>query len=83
MIESTAFGFALGTFTALLVVIFWKLTQQAPDYRFNVFQGIDGKWYWDLKAGNNEIVAQSEGYVSKWNAERAIRILSKELTKST
>lgn len=31
-------------------------------------QGSDGKWYVSLKAGNNEIVAVSEGYDDKRRA---------------
>jgi uncharacterized protein YegP (UPF0339 family) len=32
-------------------------------------------WYWRLKSANGEIVAQSEGYVTKWNAKRSARKL--------
>lgn len=39
---------------------------------YEVFQGEDNLWYWHLKAGNGEIVAASEGYASKENAERGV-----------
>lgn len=38
-----------------------------------VFQGEDGQWYWRAKARNGEIVATSEGYVSKLNVLRAVQ----------
>lgn len=37
------------------------------------FQGNDGKWYWNLKAANGEVVSQSEGYETKEGAEDGIR----------
>lgn len=33
------------------------MTDQAQLYR-----GTDGLWYWRIKAGNGEIIAQGEGY---------------------
>lgn len=36
------------------------------------FKGKDGKWYWDLKAANGEIVSQSEGYETKEGARKGI-----------
>lgn len=38
---------------------------------FDIFEGSGGNWYWHLKANNNEIVAQSEGYSTKGSAEDA------------
>lgn len=38
-----------------------------------VFKGKDDKYYWRIKAGNHKIIAQSEGYSSKWNAERGLK----------
>lgn len=32
---------------------------------FEIFQGINGEWYWHLKSANHETIAASEGYVSK------------------
>lgn len=31
------------------------------------------KWYVRLRGGNNEVMITSEGYTSKWNAERAAK----------
>lgn len=38
-----------------------------------VFEGIDGKWYFHGKAKNGKIVADSQGYTRKWSAKRAAR----------
>lgn len=44
--------------------------------RFEIFQGKNGQWYWRLKARNNQIVAQSEGYTRKHGAWRsAVKVL--------
>lgn len=45
--------------------------------RFEMFQAIPGvgQWYWRFKARNNEIVAQSEGYTTKWNCRKAVWII--------
>jgi uncharacterized protein YegP (UPF0339 family) len=44
---------------------------------FEVFQSARGKqpWRWRLRGANGEIVCQSEGYVSRYNARRAARRL--------
>lgn len=40
--------------------------------RFEVYEGEDGLWYWRHVADNGEQLSRSsEGYYSKWNAERA------------
>ena len=40
--------------------------------QFTVFEGEDGLWYWRHVADNGEPLSRSsEGYVTKWNAERA------------
>lgn len=37
-----------------------------------IYQDAAGEWRWRRKAANGEIIADSsEGYNSKWNAERA------------
>jgi len=49
--------------------------------RFELFQGIAGDWYFRLIGRNGEIVMASEGYASKYNANRAIArvaIISRE-----
>lgn len=40
---------------------------------FTVFVGKDDQYYFNLKAGNHEIILQSEGYESKSNALKGIR----------
>lgn len=40
--------------------------------KFEVFKGIDGKFYFRLKAENGEKIAQSEGYSSKQGALNGI-----------
>jgi uncharacterized protein YegP (UPF0339 family) len=46
----------------------------APDTRnVEVLQAADGQWYFTVKAANAEIVAMSEMYPSKFNAERGAR----------
>jgi uncharacterized protein YegP (UPF0339 family) len=36
--------------------------------KFEIFKGKNGNFYFRLKSGSNEIIAQSEGYVSKQGA---------------
>src|SRR5262249_37183377 len=36
--------------------------------RFEVFHGLDGQYYFHLRAGNGEIVLQSEGYTRRTSA---------------
>lgn len=33
----------------------------------------DDQWYWHIKAGNGEIIAQSEGYTTEADAWRGLR----------
>ncbi len=39
---------------------------------FTLFKGKDDQYYFNLKADNGEIIAQSEGYTSKQSAENGI-----------
>ena len=47
----------------------------------------DSQWYWHLKAKNGEVICQSEGYRSKYNARKGIKsvrrnaLFAKEETK--
>lgn len=43
--------------------------------KFEVYPDEAGEYRWRLVAGNGEIVASSEGYVSQDNAVRGIRTL--------
>ncbi|MBS2031764.1 MAG: YegP family protein [Deltaproteobacteria bacterium] len=40
--------------------------------RFDVFKGLDGKYYFDLRAANGEIVLQSQGYSTKTSANSGV-----------
>ena len=43
---------------------------------FQVWQSnTNHQWYWHLKAGNNEIVVQSEGYTTKQSALHAVGLV--------
>lgn len=37
--------------------------------RYSVFEGAGGKWYFNLKAANHQVILSSQGYSSKDDAE--------------
>lgn len=39
-------------------------------------------WYWRLRAANNEIIAQGEGYVNRDDACRAVGLVMSTTTKT-
>ena len=41
--------------------------------KFEIFVGKNDLWYWRLVSINGQIVAQSEGYSTEYNARRGIR----------
>lgn len=41
-------------------------------YKFQIFKGRDGQFYWRFKAPNGEIMCSSEGYTTKAGARNAI-----------
>lgn len=46
--------------------------------KFQVYsrRGLLGRrWYWRLRAGNNEIIAQGEGYVNRMDCLRAVNLV--------
>ena len=45
-------------------------------------RGSDGDWYFVLKAGNNQVIAQSEGYTRKRNALKGIASVKKNAAKA-
>lgn len=45
--------------------------------KFTMFTGKNGEFYWNLKAGNGEIIGQSEGYKTKASAENGIESVRK------
>jgi len=46
--------------------------------KFEIFKGKNGNFYFRLKSGNNEIIAQSEGYVSKQGAQNGIAAVKRD-----
>lgn len=44
-------------------------TNAPYDSRYTVFQGKDGRYYFNLKATNGEIILQSQGYSVRSSAE--------------
>jgi uncharacterized protein len=42
------------------------------DTRFETFKGLDGKYYFHLKANNGQIVLQSQGYTTKTSATNGV-----------
>ncbi len=53
--------------------------------RFELFKGgiFRRRWYWRLVAGNNEIVAQSEGYVDRASAIGTCRSIRYRMNQKT
>lgn len=45
--------------------------------RFQLLEAVDGEWYFNLRAGNNQIIGTSETYVTKANAQRAMETVNK------
>lgn len=40
--------------------------------KFTLYKGTNGQFYFNLKAVNNHIIMQSEGYTTKWGALKGI-----------
>ena len=40
----------------------------ALDERYDIFEGKNEKWYFNLKAGNHEVILSSQGYADKSGA---------------
>ena len=51
--------------------------------KFTLFQGKDGQFYWNLKAGNGEIVGRSEAYKAKQSAKNGIEATIREAAAGT
>lgn len=63
----------MGTKTDILAAIGQNLPIQ-PTMYYTVFPS-GALWYWNLKAANHEIIAQSEGYTTKANALHAVSLV--------
>lgn len=40
--------------------------------RFEIFKGSNGQYYFRLKAENGQVIAVSEGYISKQSAQNGV-----------
>lgn len=40
---------------------------------FVIFRGSKRRYYWHFVGANGEIVAQSEGYLTRWSAKRGVK----------
>ncbi|MGC6247198.1 YegP family protein [Bisgaard Taxon 45] len=49
---------------------------------FQIFQGVNGQWYWRLKAANHETIAASEGYTTRQNCLHCIGLVM-DTTRNT
>jgi len=45
--------------------------------RYDVFEGKSGKWFFNLKAGNHQVILSSQGYSSKSAAEKGCESVKK------
>lgn len=42
---------------------------------FQIFQGVNGQWYWHLRAANHEIIAYGEGYINREDCVHAVNLV--------
>ncbi len=45
---------------------------------FEIFKGINGQFYFRIKAANGEKVAQSEGYTQKQSALNTVNLIKRD-----
>lgn len=53
--------------------------------KFELFKkwGLRGpRWYWRLKAGNGEIIAQSEGYKNQIDAIHTMELIKRNVSRA-
>jgi len=50
--------------------------------RFDLFRGLNGEWYFNLRGRNGKIIAQSEGYKRKASALKGIKSIQKNAPKA-
>jgi len=53
------------------------------EYFFQLFKDISGEWRFSLIAPNKEIIATSEGYTTKQNAKKAVKLIMKVAATAT
>lgn len=51
--------------------------------KFTLFTGKNGEYYFNLKAGNGEIIGSSEGYKAKASAENGIESVKKNASEDS
>ena len=51
--------------------------------QFEIFKDIRGQFRWRFQANNNEVVAQSEGYLTVASARNGIAVLQREAAGAT
>jgi len=47
--------------------------------KFEIYQGQDMHWYWRLRAANGEIIAQGEGYKTKYGATDCVDLIQRTI----
>lgn len=51
--------------------------------RYTVFEGNGGKWYFNLKAANHQVILSSQGYSSKSDAENGCKSVGNHAPEAT
>lgn len=70
-------------YTSVAVSYFWKHFSEAGIMYFTYWQSKKNQqWYWNLKAGNHEIIAQGEGYHNKSDCLHAIGLVQNTDSKT-
>lgn len=46
--------------------------------QFEIRKSTNGQYYWVFQANNNEVICQSETYLSKANAQNSINIVKQQ-----
>lgn len=51
--------------------------------KFEIIKGKDGQYYFHLKAGNGQIILQSEGYTNKQGAVNGINSIKSSINNAS
>ena len=51
--------------------------------KFEIFKGSNGQYYFHIKGGNGEKIAQSEGYIRKESAKDTISLIKRDAAAAT
>ncbi len=52
-------------------------------YRFEYYQGKDAQWYWKFRSGNNQTMADGEGYTSESGVRRGVENVRLEMGRAS